>query len=377
MKKPQNFAPGLATARVLAAALMLWWGSLAVAQQTPGVGKITSTDGSVRITPASGTGSTVNLSATNTSGTNGGGLTYNFDPQYFTVTAKTNVTFVPINETVDTRPTGDYDIKAAAVSSNTPVVIFTNNGACTVIEMRVEAMLLSSIPGPIISFYTDGMSNGCQLYTLLAIQGEPTFPWGADTLDYTLLWHFAQFGGTRQLYINAFTNCGIVLSGFYTNVSLWTDVGYRVGTPAVSNRWFCQEVRSLSANGAAFSLVSQTNIAGQIESVEQFTASTNGFAYLEQKPFLYADGIPYYKNGNEDFFRGAGYWQTGQSVVYTAQRGTQATPYLANLYGWTTGNMSYLFPQNYYFNHSFNLQYTNASGFTITNDFLVTGWTNL
>jgi hypothetical protein len=306
------------------------------------------------------------------------GLSY--DPAYFQLNVGNQLSFKPFALNTDARSLADYDLKAVTVPANTPYMIFTNHGACTIQSVRVDYTPL--YPGsPMITFLTDTVSNGCEMLTLFSAQGNLAVPFHGDSIDVQTIGPAGgstALGCQRQFAINC-TNAASIYLTFTNNVTLWSDVLYRPGPAAVTNSWHVVEALQLTAPNSVLSVQSLSGKVGQLESIEMFALATNGQYYLESRPTVYLDTNRVLANGTEDFFGGSWYWNDGIQVYATPQWGSESENYVwtknvsNNTY--TDGNMSYRFFYGAFFTNSFLFNLTNVTTNYCFDDLLTTYWT--
>lgn len=370
-------------------------------QVAAGPGLIASTNGNVVTISTNGTsggggGANVGAGTNVTAQTNVVGSVTNVivnaaslgvNPQYFTLTpigpANTSnfLSFIPQNQSVDTRPLVDSDIKGAFPASNVLINLFTNSGGCTIRSIRVDWIeytnsIWNGYDQPILSIWDNGQSNGCQELSFLAAQGQPLVAFHGDTIDLNstyILFQGSGFGGQRDgMFVNSQSNGSVSIKfPFWNAVQLWSDVIYSVGAVVVTNSWHMIEKQQMTANGTTFTISPLVSSVGQLESLYMF-GEGNIQGYLESRPSLYLDGNLIQANGTEDFFGGSWYWNGGIQPYATPQWGTIPTFWLHQLYGFTYANDSYRFFQGAYFNSTLLANYTNLSGVSISNDFLMT-----
>lgn len=332
-----------------------------------------------------------------TTGGSGTSITNGFNPQYFTTTvisATSNyVSFIPQNVSVDTRPMVDADVKGAFPNTNTLITLFTNFGPCTIVNIHVDwvggSTCIMQSNQPWISIWADGVSNGCQMKSFFASQGDLLKPYHAGVIDNSSVFvtGYAQSGTgdgqRRKTYINCQTSGAVAINFPFwggTGLQIWTDVLYLTGTPVDNSVWHCVEKQQTTANNTTFSIASIAG-TGHVEELYMYAlCSIQG--YLESRPALYLDGNLIQQNGTEDQFGGSWYFNYNSSSYHTPDYGNDSgSGFLQSLYGLPYGNSSYWFfgdshinPAGSfaYFNSTLLFNYTNGSGVNISNDFLIT-----
>lgn len=291
--------------------------------------------------------------------------------------AQAIVSSTPFNPVQDSRPLAVYDLKGVFPPSNTLYVLCTNNGTG---GGTIDDILIDYIPSvndtdqPILSVWTDGISNGCQLLSYVASQGKPLIGWQCDTIrlkSQPNVNYGIGRGVERRCYFNARTNfsVAITLPFWYNNGQIWTDIEYRSGCPVTSNYCYISEIKAMPTAGQTVSVGALTGVAGQFESYTFFLLSPTQLAF-ESRPSLYLDGFLTLWNGTEDSVGGSWYWDEETKPIATDQDGAIPTPFLKNRYGYAHGAMMYRFYNGAFFNNSFTLNITNTTGTTISNDIL-------
>lgn len=331
------------------------------------------------------TGPPIGAGVTLVNVTNVAGIAPSLSASIVGPTLRLQNTYVPPSIAgTDTRQLQDADIKGLNPTNGVPIILFTNSGPCTINQILVAwggtNNLFNYTNQPILSVFCDGVSNGCQLLSFLAAQGSPSVPFHSDNVDFPTPWWTGTLGGSRQnMQINSFSNCAVWITYAENSITFYGDVAYKSGTPLVTNSWHMVESQGNSLSGSVFSVQALSGVVGAVESICQFTTSTNTSQnYQESRPTLYLDGNAYLANGNEDFFGGHFYFDAGQNTFATPLWGTQCDAYLAGMYGALHGNSSYRFfsgAQSAYFRSSMTFNYTNAANCTLSNDFLITYWT--
>jgi hypothetical protein len=225
--------------------------------------------------------------------------------------------------------------------------------------------------------YADGVSNGFSLKSFLCAEFQPSKFHGEiidlDTSSAT------QVMGERLVNINAYTNAGVCVNSLTQEAAVWSDITYKVGTPvapAQQRVWHAYETKGLLGAGAVNQIASYSGGSGQVESVVGCLLSTNGQYYLESQPTFMLDGVPWYRNGTEDFFGGALYWDMGTDNYANAKDGSECESALQGMPSpWTDGNSSYVFLEGMTFSNSMSFSYQNVTPNTLSNIWLVTYWT--
>jgi hypothetical protein len=260
---------------------------------------------------------------------------------------------------LDSRQMTNASLKSVSVPTGpTPLVVFTNNGPCTITNLHFSLGAISTesaLTNLVITIQADNVINSCQLCDLFACRFG-AFRFETPVISAETLTGFAgnEIGGSfsRQIYVNCYTNCSVSIAcPAGQSLTDWSDISALLGAPVLNGvytRWHVTNIvaQQIAGNTTFTPFQAPPGTNGTLECVVYSAGSTNGQTYLEPQPLWNHDGTNFFAgNGTEDSFETGFYGNGGQWVLHNEIFGWSSETWLRSLVynGFTDGHTGYAF----------------------------------